>query len=311
MGSATALRNSLDQTNRQKIQYQDKWIDRWRTSLMGYAFILPFLCLYIIFGPYLLLKGGWISFHDWDLSGFLREWSGLANYARMFTDDFFWLSLWNTFVFVVFGVTAMTALALGLALVLNRPGRVFSVMRTIFFCSGVLSVTVIAIIWQKVLTPNAGLVANITSMFGLEPVSFTTERAWATPAVIVASLWWGIGFPIMLFLSGLQQIPHELYEAALIDNASPWSRFWKITLPSLKRTMTIVVLTQSIGHFQIFGQVQMLTRGGPDNSTRTLVQTIYETGWRDWDLGYASSMSMTLFLIMAVISFIQFRITKD
>lgn len=280
-----------------------------RTS-MAYLFLAPFLILYTVIIVYPLFKGFYISLHNWDLVGFTKEFIGLKNYREMFADEMFGKVLYNTLKFVVFGVTLMTSLSLGLALALNRQGRYFSIVRTIFFCSGVLSVTVIAIIWQKVLTPNSGLIANILEGFGFEAIPFTGSINWSAASIIIATLWWGVGFPVMLFLAGLQQIPHELYEAALIDNAGPWKRFKSITLPSLSRTMIFVVLTQTVGHFQFFGQVQLLTAGGPANSTRTIVQYIYETGWRDWSLGYASSMSMILFVIMALVSFLQFKVQK-
>lgn len=281
---------------------------RWQQNLMAYLFLAPYLCVYLFLGPTLLLKGAWISFHDWDLISVQRDWVGLDNYRLMLSDSFFWVSVWNTLKFVFFGVISMLVISLCLALALNKQGKLYAGLRTIFFSSGVLSVTVIAIIWNKVLEPGSGLIANLMLDFGLEPIAFTAELNWATAAVIIATLWWTVSFPIMLFLSGLQQIPKELYEAAAIDKATPWRRFSKITFPSLSRTTIVVAITQTLAWFQIFGQVQLMTKGGPLNSTRSLVQTIYETGWRDWNLGYATSMAMVLFLMMAIVSLIQFKI---
>ncbi len=289
----------------------EKYANDVKRSVVAYLFLLPFVSMYLVFGPYLITKGIWVSMHNWDLSGFVKEFIGFDNYIRMFSDEFFWLSMKNTVMYVLFGATSMTAFGIVMAVFLNKQGRVYSVARTVFFGSGVLSVTVIAIIWNKILNPSAGLVSDIMQGFGLESISFLTDATLAMPTVILLTIWWSSAFPIMLFLSGLQQIPQELYEAADVDNASGFSKFKNITLPLLSRTTIVVLITQSTLFFQIFGQVTLLTKGGPQDTTRSIVQTIYETGWRDWELGYATSMSMSLFIIMAIISAVQFKLQKN
>jgi multiple sugar transport system permease protein len=146
---------------------------------------------------------------------------------------------------------------------------------------------------------------------GLEPIAFLADKDWAMPALVVTTLWWTAGMPMALFLAGLQQIPPEVYEAARLDNASRWAVLRRITLPALSRTMLLVVVLQTAMHLQVFGQPLLMTRGGPANSTRPLVQLIYETSFRDWRSGYASTVSMVLFVLMFCVALLQLRLSRQ
>lgn len=281
-----------------------------RDALSALAFLAPFLVFYIVFLIYPFGLGVWISFHDWELVGSFREWVGLWNYEDMFADPQFWRAVRNTLTFAAMTVPVMVGLALLLALGLNRQSRIHGALRAIFFTSNVLSVTVVTLVWIMVLSFDRGLISPLLRAVGLEPIAFLASTTWAMPAIVATTVWWGIGFPMILFLAGLQQIPGELYEAAKLDNASPWRRFTRITLPALRRTLVLVAILQVIGQLQIFGQVLIMTGGGPSQSTRSLVQTIYETGFADWRLGYASAMSLFLFVIMFVASMAQLYIAR-
>jgi multiple sugar transport system permease protein len=284
---------------------------RLRDMLSAFAFLAPFLVFYILFLIYPFGLGVWISFHDWELVGTFREWIGLWNYEDMFADPQFWRAVRNTLTFAAMTVPVMVGLALLLALALNRQTRIHGALRAIFFTSNVLSVTVVTLVWIMVLSPDRGLIAQLFRAIGLEPIAFLASTTWAMPAIVATTVWWGIGFPMILFLAGLQQIPGELYEAAKLDNASPWRRFTRITLPALRRTLVLVAILQVIGQLQIFGQVLIMTGGGPSQSTRSLVQNIYETGFADWQLGYASAMSLFLFVVMFVASMAQLYIARQ
>jgi len=282
-----------------------------RDGVAALAFLTPYLVFFVLFLAYPFFWGVWISLHDWELVGKVRHYIGLANYWDMFEDPLFRTSILNTLKFTLMTVPVMVAVSLGLALALNRETRFHAVLRVIFFTSSVFSVTVATLIWIMVLSPDRGLVAHLFRLLGLQPIPFLGSPDWAMPALTVTTVWWSVGFPMILFLAGLQQIPQELYDAARIDNASAWRRLTRITLPSLRRTIVLVVVLQIIGQLQLFGQALIMTGGGPADRTRSMVQTIYETGFTEWQLGYASAMSLFLFGLMFLASMLQLYISRQ
>lgn len=226
-------------------------------------------------------------------------------------DSQFWLSFGNTVLFVLLSTPLIVGAGLLLALALNRKGRLIGLLRTLFFAPYVLSVSVLTLIWAFLLNPQLGLIGELFKFLGLDPVSWLTSPTWAMPAIVITTLWWTVGFNVVLFLAGLQDIDASLYEAAQLDGASAVQRFRHITLPGLERTSLLVVVLQIIASFQIFGQVFIMTRGGPGGATRVSVQHIYESGFRDLELGYASAMSVFLFVVMVAFSALQFRLVRD
>lgn len=271
----------------------------------AFLFLAPFFAFYAVFLVFPLFKGFWISLHDWELAGGFREYIGFLNYQDLWTDRLFWRTIRNTLYFVAITVPTMTLLALMLALAVHGTGRLKAILRSVFFMSSVFSVTVVTLVWSMVLSADQGLLVPLWTALGIEPVNFLAHPVLAMPSIAVATLWWGVGLPMALFLAALGQIPRELYEAAELDHASRWSVLRRITLPSIRHTLLLVVVLQIIGQFQIFGQAQLMTQGGPANRTRTLVQYIYDTGFRDWQVGYASAMAMALFLLMFGFSMLQ------
>ena len=214
-------------------------------------------------------------------------------------------------IFVAATVPLITALSLALAVGLNRPGKVPATLRTIFFLSQMLSVTVVTLIWQLIYSPAQGIIANFFEVFGLDPITWVTNESLAMPSIVIATVWWSLGFAMILFLAGLQEIPDERYEAARLDGANGWQTFRFITLPGIARTVTLVVVFEIILHFQVFGQSHLITQGGPNDATQTLVRYIYQTAFRDSQLGYASALAIFLFVIMAVFSFLQMRLNRE
>jgi multiple sugar transport system permease protein len=268
-------------------------------------FILPFLVVYVLLLVVPLFKGIWISLQELDMLSQTAEFVGLKNYTELWKDDIFRGAVRNTFYFVLMATPVFVALGLALALALNRPGRTGAALRAIFFGSSVLSVTIVTLVWKLVLMPHHGLVANITKPLGLSSVSLLTSEAWALPVIAGVTVWWIIGLPMMLFLAALQQIPHELYEAAQLDNASRWRTLTSITLPAIRRTVALVAIIEVILQFQLFGQAHLMTQGGPNNSSRPIVQFIYEAGFQHWTLGYAAAASQVLFGIMLIAMAVQ------
>lgn len=229
----------------------------------------------------------------------------------VWNDALFWRSFGNTVVFVLLSTPTIVGVALALAVVLAGSGRFVGLLRAAFFAPYVLSVAVLTLIWGFLLNPDLGLVARGLTFFGLEPVAWLTDPALALPAIVVVTLWWTMGFNLVLFIAGLQDIEPSLYEAATLDGAGPWKKFLYVTLPGLRRTVVLVTVLQVIASFQIFGQVFILTRGGPANSTRVLIQHIYESGFREFQLGYAAALSVFLFLVMLIASAAQLKLIRE
>jgi multiple sugar transport system permease protein len=273
--------------------------------LDGFLFVGPFLLLYTIILIYPLLLGISFSFQKADLFG-AREWIGLDNYARLFGDPIFHQSLLNTFTLTLLIVPPLTVIALLLALALNSATRTAAVFRGIFFSSSVLSVTIVTLIWRFILAPDAGLIAEARTALGYEPIPFLSDPDLAIPALAVTTIWWSLGFPIMILLAGLQQIPGDVYEAAALDRAGRWTTFMRITLPSLRRTLILVLMLQTAAQLQLFGQAQLLTGGGPSGASRTVVLYIFEVAFGRWELGYAASIAEMLFLLILSVTLVQY-----
>ncbi len=302
--SDAGISSSVNEADTRNL-FQRFWQDE-QTTIQGYLFLAPFLLVYFVFLIFPVFRGLYISFHRWDLLSGRRGFVGFSNYQRMFTNDnLFWTSTVNTLEFVVWSTPILILLALVLAVALNRRMPGMTLFRTIFFAPYVLSISVITLIWFMIFNPNRGILAAFFETFGFEPLAWLNTPELAMPAIIVTTIWWTLGFNIILFLAGLQDIPEALYEAARLDGAGGWTLFWRITAPLLRRTILLVAILQIIASFQIFGQVYLMTGGGPASSTRVLVQHIYEQGFQSFRLGYSSAMSMFLFAIMLVISLVQ------
>jgi multiple sugar transport system permease protein len=279
--------------------------NRWS----GFLFVGPFLAIYTFLLIYPLLMGMAISLHRADLFG-ARLWVGFDNYARLLSDPVFGSSLLNTFKLALLIVPVLTAITLLLALGLNRATRGAAILRGVFFSSSVLSVTIVTLIWRFILTPDAGLLAIVARSLGREPLPWLSDPDLTIPALAVTTIWWSLGLPMMLFLAGLQQIPHDIYEAAALDKASRWTVFRRVTLPSLRRTMLVVVMLQTAAQLQIFGQAQLLTAGGPGGASRPVVLFIYEVAFGRWELGYASAAAEILFALVLALTLAQYVVGR-
>jgi multiple sugar transport system permease protein len=278
----------------------------WR----GLLFVAPFIALYLLILVFPLLRGLWLSLNQVDLFG-AGHFVGAGNYVRLFHDPIFGTSLVNTFEVTLMIVPALTAISLLLALALNRATAGAAIFRGIFFASAVLSVTIVTLIWRFMLAPDAGLLGEAWKAAGWEPLPFLSSVHLALPALAITTIWWSVGFPMLLFLAGLQQIPQDMYEAAALDNAGRWTTFWRITLPALRRTFVLVVMLQTAAQLQLFGQSQLLTAGGPSGASRTAVLFLYESAFGRWELGYASAAAEVLFLIILAVTLTQYWATRN
>ena len=276
----------------------------WR----GLLFVAPFLILYAIILIFPLLRGVWLSLNQVDLFG-AGHFIGIANYVRLARDPVFATSLMNTFEVTLMIVPPLTIIALLLAIALNRAGKGAALIRGVFFSSAVLSVTIVTLIWRFMLAPDAGLLGYLAKAVGAEPPPFLSDAQLVLPALAITTIWWSVGFPMLLFLAGLQQIPEDMYEAAALDNANRWTTFWRITVPSLRRTLVLVIMLQTAAQLQLFGQSQLLTAGGPSGASRTAVLFLFETAFGQWQLGYTSAAAEVLFVIILAVTITQYWAT--
>jgi multiple sugar transport system permease protein len=277
----------------------------WSNAL----FVAPYLIVFLSLLIYPLVSGVFLSLFKADLFGG-REFVGLENFSRLLRDDVFRQAIANTFYFVVLSVPPLTVLPLFLALLLNRQTHVAAFFRGVFFSSSVLSVTIVTLIWRMILMSDGGFVADVLAFFHLPPVMFLSDPKIVMPSMALMTVWWCLGLPMMLYLSALQQIPQDIYEAAALDNSSWFRTLWSITLPSLSRTVILVAIFQCVLQFQLFGQPQLITQGGPNGASRPIVLFIFEIGFRRWDIGYAAAASQILFAIILIATLIQYLVTS-
>ncbi|MGC9384305.1 MAG: carbohydrate ABC transporter permease, partial [Kosmotogaceae bacterium] len=271
-------------------------------------FLIPGLLLLTVFMIVPFFSAFYLSFTNTRLIARVpARFIGLANYEKMLRDDMFWKGLKNIFIFVAVVVPIQTALALALALLVNQKLKLTRFFRTVYFLPTVTTMVVVSVIWTFLYNPE-GLFNSFLSTFTFgawEPIDFINNPNWAFPAIMLMSIWQGVGFQMLIFLAGLQEIPVALYEAATIDGANKWKQFWKITLPQLKNTTVFVIISTTILAFRLFTQVKVMTNGGPNGATYTVVLHIFNQGYQRQYIGYASAITVVFFLIVLGISILQ------
>lgn len=279
---------------------------RFKRNLEGYLFASPWLIGFFVFtlGPF--IAAFWISLHSWDILTPMR-FIGINNYKILLADPLFWKSLRVTLVYSFAGLPLQLGLALLLAVLVNGKHFVNYIYRAIFFLPAVSSGVATAILWRWMFNPEFGLINFGIRSVGLPPPPWLSSTDWALPAIILMSLW-GVGSTMLIYLAGLQSIPEHLYESASIDGANLWTKFRFITLPMMSSTIFFTFIIGVIGSFQIFTQVYVLTSGGPDNSTLFYVLYMYQRSFQAFKMGYASALAWVLFLLILVITLIQFKL---
>jgi ABC-type sugar transport system permease subunit len=283
---------------------------RGRQTATAYLFLTPGLLLFAAFRVYPLLEGLRLSFTNARLGRATYQFIGLDNYARLAEDTRFHVSLANTAFYTLASTLPILAIPLVLALALNR-GRLRNVLRSLFFFPFTLSVVTVGLAWLWLLDPVVGPFNYYLRALGVPARSWLADPQTAMWAIIATTVWWVTGYYLVIYLAGLQDIPRDLYEAAALDGAGGWRAFWSITLPLLRPVLLFVVVTHVIGSFQIFGQVFVLTGGGPGDATRTVVQHLFETAFQNFfQFGAASAMAWVLFAVILVFSVLQFRLLR-
>lgn len=281
----------------------------WSDSFWAVLFLLPtFLGLSLVIGS--VVGGFAISLTNWDILT-PPTWAGLGNYRTMFLeDDKFGQTLLNTLYFSLGVVPLGTALSLLAALVMNQGIKGQNFFRTIYFLPTVSSGIAIALLWGWLYNNQFGLINYLLEGIGLPKVSWLGDKRFAMPAIIIMSIWRGLGYNMVLFLAGLQGIAQEYYEAAKIDGANRWQNFWHITLPLLSPTTFLVLVLSMIGSFQVFEATYVMTQGGPNYATYTMVLYIFFSGFQWFRMGYASALAYMLFAIILILTLLQVRLEK-
>jgi multiple sugar transport system permease protein len=280
-------------------------------ALAGYLFLGPNIFGFIVFTSLPVLAALFLSLTSWSLLT-PPTFIGIGNYVRLFTDDQLFIQvLWNTSYYTFVSVPMGVVGSLLLALAMNMQLRGIVIFRALFFLPVVSMTVAIAMVWRWLYNTDFGLINLALTFVGFNKIPWLSSLEWAMPAVILMSVWKGLGFNMLIYLAGLQGIPQHLYEAAEIDGASAFARFWHITLPLLSPTTFFVLIISIISSYQVFTETLILTRGGPANATNTIVMYIYENGFQWFQMGYAAAISWVLFAIIFTVTLIQGRLQKE
>jgi multiple sugar transport system permease protein len=293
------------QTRPQSIQpLASLWRSRW-----GYLFIAPAMLLLGIVHIWPIVRVIHLSFTQYVVRNGQQEWVGWNNYRNVFTDDLFYVAMHNTFIYTLLVVPLALAIALGLAYLVHPLGpKAQTFFKAAFYLPGIVSSVVLALVWAWLYNADFGLINYLLEEFiGIERVLWLGDTRFALLAVAIMTIASGLGVPLLLLLAAMGNIPDDYYEAAEIDGASRLRQFWSVTLPLLKPTLLYLIIVMTIGSFQVFDTVYLMTNGGPSYSTTTLVFLIYESAFRYFDFGQASAQAVVLFVMVVILAVVQFR----
>lgn len=278
----------------------------------GLVFIAPFLLAYAMFLLWPLVYGVGLSLRSDNITGDGGEYVGFDNYTEAFRDDNVWSSLWNTVWFTVLSTVPLVVMGLVFALLAHHLRFVQWLWRLSWFAPFVLPSGVVALLFLWVIYPSDfGFADQLLAEFGLHPgIGWLTDERYAMLSIVLTTVWWTVGFNFLLYLAALQSIPQHLYEAAELDGAGPWHRLRHITLPLLRRTTGVVLVLQILASLKIFDQVYIMTGGGPDDSTRPILQYVFQSGFTGYRIGYASAVSYIFFALIVLVSLIHLRLSR-
>ena len=288
----------------------------WRQDLIGWSFAAPFVILFGIFLALPILAALAMSFTSFGLRDLENPIGtsvvGVQNYVDLFADPKFWKSLGNTIYFVIVGVPATLALGLVIANALSRGiTRFRTAFRVGYYLPVITSIVAIAVVWRFLLNPDVGLINMLFQNLGLNGPNWLANPTLAMPSIIAMAVWRNLGFAMVVFVAGMQAIPSVLYEAASIDGAGRWQSFRFVTLPMLRPTILFMLVVTTIGYLQLFEEPFVMTDGGPLDATLSVTMYMYQQGFEFFHQGYASAIAYVLFVIVAIVAFLQFRFLRE
>lgn len=273
----------------------------------GLYFVLPSMTIFTVFVFIPLIIAFIFSFFKFDMMFQNFQFQKLGNYAKLASDKKFWNALFNTVYYTAFTVPVQIGLALVTAVAVKRKGWLSGFFKSVYFIPAICSMTIVSILWSFLVNPDIGMFCYWVKLLGFNPINVLSSPTWAMPTVILVSVWKNFGFNMVILLAGLNGIDESYYEAANIDGATGFQKFRGITIPMLMPTLSFTVVNCIIGSFQVFDQVYIMTKGGPLFKTQTLVQLIYSMAFDSFNMGYASTIAVALFIITFIISVFTFK----
>lgn len=289
---------------------KNKGLHRRMDSLKDFSFAAPALLILGIFIYYPLLFSLYISFTNWNMTKPMKKFIGLDNYDRLLNDPLFYKVLRITFTYTVLDVLLTLAIGLGLALLLNASGKIFSFMRSGIFMPYYISMVIASMVFLWIFNNQYGLLNKLIGAFGFEPVNWLQDPDTAIWTLLSVSIWKGVGFTMLIFLSGLRSIPLEYFEASSLDGANKFWQFLHITFPLLSPTTLFLVITNFISSMQVFQSIDIMTNGGPLDSTKAIVYWIYEMAFVNFRTGRASALVIIFFIIIIILTAVQMMVSR-
>ena len=286
------------------------------SSKAAYFFLAPAVIAIFIFFFIPVIAAFVMSFTDFDIYALGNfntiRFIGFNNYSKLFEDPLFWQSLQNTIYYVVLATPLAIAVSLGAAILLNsKLIKYKGFFRLSYFIPYITTLVAVAIVWRFIYHPKFGILNYFLGLFGVDPIDWLGDPNLAMPAIVIMSVWKTFGYNMIIFIAGLQNIPEDLYEAASLEGANEWQKFKTVTIPMLAPTTLFVSIITIVGYFQLFAEPYIMTQGGPLNKTLSIVQYMYQQGFRWWNMGYSASISFVLFFIILVVTILQFKLQKN
>ncbi|MDR6550539.1 sugar ABC transporter permease [Paenibacillus qinlingensis] len=284
-----------------------------RELTTGYLFLLPSLLGYVVFLLFPILFSLWLAFSEWDLISGLDhiQFVGLRNFIDMWQDELFLKSLKNNVIYSIVVVPVTLAVSLCVALILNQMVYARNFLRLLYFLPYITTIVAVAIVWMQLYHPTQGPINQLLMTLGIDnPPKWLGSTEWALPSLMIMMVWVGLGYDLIIYMAGLQGVPKELYEAAQMDGAGRFRQFLNVTIPMLSPTTFFLFITRIIHSFEVFAPVNIMTNGGPGDSTSVLVYYIYELSFKFYKFGYGSAVAWVLFAIIFVITLIQWNRQK-
>ena len=282
----------------------------WKKWCSVMTFVVPALIPLTVFWIYPILRSMLLSLTDWDYMSPSYSFVGLSNYVALFKDTRFYSALWNTFVFGIGTVIPTIIGGMILALLLQKAFRGDGIFKFILFSPWITPTVAVSIVWTWIYEPDVGIANHVLKFFHLPALQWINSSSTAMLAVIIVTVWKSLGYAMIFYITALEKVPKELYEANALDGANSWQRFRDVTLPCISPTTFFLVIITMVNSLQAYDQIQILTQGGPSGSTRTLLYMYYQLGFEEFNMGQATAVAMILILITVMLSLIQFVVSK-